>query len=71
MSTHTPTPFGAKGSDATMSDWARMTLQGYRTTMDHHMAPNEHDRIIDTVFNYHTLAECYKTAAFDELNRLE
>ena len=26
---------------------------------------------IDSVFNYPTLAECYKTAAFDGLNRLE
>ncbi|MDR3735418.1 MAG: Si-specific NAD(P)(+) transhydrogenase, partial [Acidobacteriaceae bacterium] len=25
---------------------------------------------IDTVFNYPTLAECYKTAAFNGLNRL-
>jgi NAD(P) transhydrogenase len=25
---------------------------------------------IDTVFNYPTLAECYKTAAFDGINRL-
>ena len=28
------------------------------------------DYFIDTVFNYPTLAECYKTAAFDGLNRL-
>lgn len=27
-------------------------------------------RILDTVFNYPTLAECYKTAAFDGINRL-
>ena len=26
---------------------------------------------VDTVFNYPTLAECYKTAAFDGINRLE
>jgi NAD(P) transhydrogenase len=26
---------------------------------------------VDTVFNYPTLAECYKTAAFDGVNRLE
>lgn len=25
---------------------------------------------INTVFNYPTLAECYKTAAFDGINRL-
>ncbi|MCY4538397.1 MAG: hypothetical protein OXE52_09245 [Chloroflexi bacterium] len=25
---------------------------------------------INTVFNYPTLAECYKTAAFDGVNRL-
>jgi NAD(P) transhydrogenase len=29
------------------------------------------DYFVDTVFNYPTQAECYKTAAFDELNRLE
>ena len=29
------------------------------------------DYFIDTVFNYPTLAECYKVAAFDALNRLE
>lgn len=29
------------------------------------------DYFIDTVFNYPTLAECYKTAAFDGINRLE
>ena len=29
------------------------------------------DYFVDTVFNYPTLAECYKTAAFDGLNRLE
>ena len=29
------------------------------------------DYFIDTVFNYPTLAECYKTAAFDGVNRLE
>ena len=28
------------------------------------------DSFIDTVFNYPTLAECYKTAAFDGINRL-
>jgi len=28
------------------------------------------DYFIDTVFNYPTLAECYKTAAFDGLSRL-
>jgi NAD(P) transhydrogenase len=28
------------------------------------------DYFIDTVFNYPTLAECYKTAAFDGVNRL-
>jgi len=28
------------------------------------------DYFIDTVFNYPTLAECYKTAAFDGINRL-
>jgi NAD(P) transhydrogenase len=28
------------------------------------------DYFLDTVFNYPTLAECYKTAAFDEINRL-
>ena len=28
------------------------------------------DYFIDTVFNYPTLAECYKTAAFDGMNRL-
>jgi len=28
------------------------------------------DFFIDTVFNYPTLAECYKTAAFDGINRL-
>jgi NAD(P) transhydrogenase len=26
---------------------------------------------IDSVFNYPTLAECYKTAAFDGINPLE
>ena len=25
---------------------------------------------VNTVFNYPTLAECYKTAAFDGINRL-
>ena len=29
------------------------------------------DYFVDTVFNYPTLAECYKTAAVDGLNRLE
>ena len=29
------------------------------------------DYFINTVFNYPTLAECYKTAAFDGVNRLE
>ena len=29
------------------------------------------DYFVDTVFNYSTLAECYKTAAFDGINRLE
>ena len=29
------------------------------------------DYFVDTLFNYPTLAECYKTAAFDSLNRLE
>lgn len=29
------------------------------------------DYFVDTVFNYPTLAECYKRAAFDGLNRLE
>jgi len=28
------------------------------------------DHFVDTVFNYPTLAECYKTAAFDGINRL-
>jgi NAD(P) transhydrogenase len=28
------------------------------------------DYFINTVFNYPTLAECYKTAAFDGLNRI-
>ena len=28
------------------------------------------DYFIDTVFNYPTLAECYKTAAFNGINRL-
>ncbi len=28
------------------------------------------DYFIETVFNYPTLAECYKTAAFDGVNRL-
>ena len=28
------------------------------------------DYFIDTVFNYPTLAECYKVAAFDGINRL-
>jgi NAD(P) transhydrogenase len=28
------------------------------------------DYFIDTVFNYPTLAQCYKNAAFDGLNRL-
>jgi NAD(P) transhydrogenase len=27
------------------------------------------DYFVDTVFNYPTLAECYKTAAFDGINR--
>ncbi len=31
----------------------------------------EVDYFVDTVFNYPTLAECYKTAAFDGINRLE
>lgn len=29
------------------------------------------DYFVDTVFNYPTLAECYKTAAFDGINRLD
>ena len=29
------------------------------------------DYFIDTVFNYPTLAECYKNAAFDGINRLQ
>ena len=29
------------------------------------------DYFVDTVFNYPTLAECYKTAAFDGLNRVD
>ena len=28
------------------------------------------DYFVDTVFNYPTLAECYKTAAFNGLNKL-
>jgi NAD(P) transhydrogenase len=28
------------------------------------------DYFINTVFNYPTLAECYKVAAFDGINRL-
>jgi NAD(P) transhydrogenase len=28
------------------------------------------DYFIDTIFNYPTLAECYKVAALDGLNRL-
>jgi NAD(P) transhydrogenase len=28
------------------------------------------DYFIDTVFNYPTLAECYKAAAFNGINRL-
>jgi NAD(P) transhydrogenase len=28
------------------------------------------DYFVDTVFNYPTLAECYKTAAFDGINRI-
>jgi NAD(P) transhydrogenase len=28
------------------------------------------DYFIDTVFNYPTLAECYKTAAYNGINRL-
>lgn len=28
------------------------------------------DYFVDTVFNYPTLAECYKVAALDGLNRL-
>ena len=28
------------------------------------------DYFVKTVFNYPTLAECYKTAAFDGINRL-
>ena len=28
------------------------------------------DYFVDTVFNYPTLAVCYKTAAFDGINRL-
>ena len=28
------------------------------------------DYFVNTVFNYPTLAECYKTAAFDGINRL-
>ena len=29
------------------------------------------DYFVDTVFNFPTLAECYKTAAFDGINRLD
>ena len=29
------------------------------------------DYFVDSVFNYPTLAECYKTAAFDGINRLD
>jgi len=29
------------------------------------------DYFVDTVFDYPTLAECYKTAAFDGINRLD
>ncbi len=29
------------------------------------------EHFVDTVFNYPTLAECYKTAALDGLNRLD
>jgi len=29
------------------------------------------DYFVDTVFNYPTLAECYKTAAFDGINRFD
>ena len=28
------------------------------------------DYFVNTVFNYQTLAECYKTAAFDGINRM-
>lgn len=36
-------------------------VMAYNGTIDH---------FVDTVFNYPTLAECYKTAAFDGINRL-
>lgn len=36
-------------------------VMAYKGTIDH---------FVDTVFNYPTLAECYKTAAFDGINRL-
>jgi len=29
------------------------------------------EHFVDAVFNYPTLAECYKTAALDGLNRLD
>jgi len=29
------------------------------------------DYFVDTAFNYPTLAECYKTTAFDGINRLD
>ena len=29
------------------------------------------DYFLNTVFNYPTLAECYKTATLDALNRME
>jgi len=29
------------------------------------------DYFVDTVFNYPTLAECYRNAAFDGINRLQ
>ncbi len=32
---------------------------------------NGGDYFVETVFNYPTLAECYRNAAFDGINRLQ
>ena len=41
-----------------------------RFDVPHIYAVGDVDDFVDTVFNYPTLAECYKTAAFDGINRL-
>ena len=43
---------------------------GSRRSVDRHLGGRRLDYFLKTVFNYPTLAECYKTAAFHAANKL-